>query len=120
MVLESKWDETRYAAKFRILGSFIGAAISGTYLYFFHFSAIGLAICIGVGVLVCHLLGIKKYIKLTGITISVVMIISVLNNDIEPFMNAALRFAESVIGTGVAATVAYVSYLIYSEDSRDS
>jgi len=115
MVLESKWSETSHSAVFRIIGSFLGAAISGTYLYFYHFSAIGLAICIGVGVFVCHLLGITKYVKLTSLTIAVVMIISVINNDIEPFMNAALRFAESVIGTIVAVMVAYVSHLIYSD-----
>lgn len=116
MVMEAKWSETSHSAKFRIVGSFIGAAISGVYLYFYHFSAIGLAICIGAGVLICHLLGITKFIKLTSITISVVMIISVINNDIEPFMNAALRFAESVIGTAVAVMVAYASHMIYREE----
>jgi len=117
MVIEGKWAETWYSAKFRIIGSFIGATIGGLYLYFFHFSAIGLAICIGSGVFVCHIIGIKKFIKLTSITISVIMIISVLNKDIEPFMNAALRFGESVIGTAVAVIVAYVSHRIYSDDS---
>lgn len=112
---ESKWSETSSSAVFRIVGSFIGAAISGIYLYFYHFSALGLAICIGAGVFVCHLLGITKDIKLTSITISVVMIISVINSNIEPLMNAALRFSESVIGTGVAAMVAYASHSIYSE-----
>ena len=117
MVIEGKWAETWYLAKFRITGSFIGAAISGLYLYFFHFSAIGLAICIEAGVFVCHIIGIKKYIKLTGITIWVVTIISVLNKDIEPFMNAALSFGESAIGTAVSVIVAYVSHRIYSDDS---
>ena len=117
VVIESKRADTWESGKFRVIGSFIGALISGLYLYYFSFSAIGFAFCIAAGVLVCHLLGLAKYMKLTSITISVVMIVSLVDKDLDPFLNAALRFAESVIGTAVAVTVAYVSHWIYSEDS---
>ena len=42
------------------------------------------------------------------------MIVSVVNNDISPIMNAVLRFAESVIGALVAVAVALTGIYIYS------
>ena len=97
----------------RIKGSCIGALVSGTYLYFLPFSVPGFAFCIGVGGVICHLLRIPAHIKLTEITIAVVMIVSVITSDIDPVMNAALRFMESIIGALVAVTVAMAVSYVY-------
>ena len=114
-VVEDHRQDTMGTARSRISGSFIGAAISGVYLYLFPFNVFGFAACIALGVAVCKLFGIMRYLKLISITISVIMIVSIVNKDIAPFMNAALRFAESVIGTIVAVIVVHVSNLVYSE-----
>ena len=53
------------------------------------------------------------HIKLTEITIAVVMIVSVITSDIDPVMNAALRFMESIIGALVAVTVAMAVSYVY-------
>lgn len=97
------------SAKLRVIGSFIGALVSGTYLYFFPFTVLGFAACVGVGALICDLLKLPDHIKLTEVKISVIMIVSVTTNNLVPIENAVLRFAESVIGAVVAVTVAYVS-----------
>ncbi len=106
VVIEGRKADTFKSAKLRITGSCIGALVSGTYLYFFPFSVPGFALCIGVGGVICHLIRMPAHIKLTGITIAVVMIVSVITSDIDPVMNAALRFMESIIGALVAVTVA--------------
>ena len=101
-------------ARLRIRANFIGCLLSGLYLYFFPFTVVGYAICIAVGVLLCHLLRIPDHIRTTSIAISVVMIISAVVHDIGPVENAALRFAESVIGSLVGVAVALAGIYIYS------
>jgi uncharacterized membrane protein YccC len=111
IVFESTRPKVLRSAKLRVIGSFIGALVSGVYLYFFSFTVLGFAACVGVGALICHLLRLPEHIKLTGVTISVIMLVSVITNNLSPIENAALRFAESVIGAAVAIAVAYVSSL---------
>jgi len=109
IVLESTREDTLRSAKFRIVGSLIGSVVSGIYLFYFPFTVVGYSVCIGIGASVCHLLRLPKHIKLTGVTISVVMIVSTMRHDLNPFLNAGLRFVESGIGTGVAIFVSYLS-----------
>jgi uncharacterized membrane protein YccC len=115
IVIEMTFRETVNSAKVRILGSLLGAIISGVYLIFLPFSLVGFAFCIAVGALSGHLLGLPYTIKLTGITISVVMIVSTIEHDLNPVLNASLRFVESAIGTIIAVFVAYVADQLFKE-----
>ena len=112
-VMADKESLTFKSAIMRIRASFIGCLVAGVYLYFFPFTVVGFAICIAVGVLLCHLFRIPDHIKTISITISVVIIISVVNHNIGPVANAALRFAESVIGSLVAVAVGYTGMIIF-------
>jgi uncharacterized membrane protein YccC len=85
---------------------------------FFSFSVLGYAVCIAIGVLVAHLFRQPYTIKLTGITISVVLMVSTLSHDIHPVTNAALRFAESVIGTVIALAVAYAAFYFNKQEEK--
>lgn len=118
IVLEASHKETYVSAKNRIGGTFIGAIVSGVYLFFFPFTIFGLTVAIATGVLICFLFGQQQSIKLTGITIAVVMIVSTIAKDLHPFINAGLRFVESAIGTGVAVLVALVAFLTEDFFSR--
>ena len=113
--LPHKHDVAFKSARIRLLGSLIGCLIAGACLYFFRFTIIGFALCIGAGVLICHLFRIEDHLKVTGTTISVVILISLIAHDLPPFMNAALRFAESVFGTAIAALVTRGAQRISSE-----
>jgi len=108
IVLESTHYETYTSAKNRIVGSFIGAVLSGIYLLMFPFTIVGFAATIGVGVLVCYIFRVPQSVKLTGITISVIMIVSTIGKDLHPVTNAVLRFVESGIGTSMAIIVAFI------------
>ena len=120
MVLETTSAETFHAAKHRLTGSFLGALVSGIYLFFFPFTFFGFIAAITVGILLCLLSGLPQSVKLTCITISVVMIVSANAKALHPFINAGLRFAESAIGTGVAVLVVLFSAsLLKSRQKND-
>ncbi len=112
IVCESTARETLHSAKIRIIGSLTGAIISGVYLVFFPFTILGFAICIALGVLLCYFFKIQHSIKLTAITISVILIVSTVEKELHPIINAGLRFVESAIGTALALAVAYGAYYL--------
>jgi uncharacterized membrane protein YccC len=112
-VMADKESLTFNSARMRVRASFLGCLVSGVYLYFFPFTVVGFAICIAIGVFLCHIFRIPDHIKTISITISVVIIISVVNHSIGPVANAGLRFAESVIGSLVAVAVAVAGIYIY-------
>ncbi len=118
IVGEATARDTVYSAKIRILGSLMGAIICGVFLSFFSFSILGYCICIALGTLICYLLKIQNSIKLTGITISVILIVSTIEHELHPVKNAALRFVESAIGTGLALTVAFAAHYFNKVRSR--
>jgi len=116
LVMENTAPKTLKSGQLRVIASFIGAFLSGLYLYLFDFSVLGFAVCIGLGSLICHLFRIPSHIKATGVTIAVIMIISFAIKDSNPVLNAALRFGESIIGALVAVLVAYASAKIVGDE----
>jgi len=112
-VMSSKETLTVHSARLRIRASFIGCLIAGVYLYFFSFAILTFAICIAMGVLLCHVFRIPDHITSTSITISVVVIIYMIGDDIGPIENAVLRFAESVIGSLTAMVVGLVFMYLF-------
>lgn len=112
-VMSDRESLTAKTARMRIRASFIGCLVGGVYLYFFPFEVVGFAVCIAIGVFLCHIFRIPDHIKTTSITIAVVMIVSVIVTDIGPVENAALRFAESVIGSLTALAVAIAGVYIF-------
>lgn len=112
IVLESTARDSLRSAKARIIGTLIGSIISGIYLYLFEFSILGYGICVGVGILICHILKLKQAVKLTAITISVILIVTTIEKELHPMINAGLRFAESAIGTAIALLVAYIVHYL--------
>lgn len=113
VVLEASHEKTYNLAKTRLIGSLLGAVLSGIYLYFFPFSIIGLTATIAVGVILCYVLRLEEALKLTGVTITVIIIVSTLEHSLHPFLNAGLRFVECVIGTAAAVLVALVADLAF-------
>jgi uncharacterized membrane protein YccC len=105
-------QETRSAtidtAWLRIFGSLVGAAISAVYLLFLPFSVVGMAVLVGLTVLACQLLGIPGHARLAALTAGVIMVVSALNPDIPPLVNAGTRFFEVIIGSTVAVAVIWV------------
>jgi uncharacterized membrane protein YccC len=102
VVLQATSRDTWKSAVLRVLGTLIGAMLSGFYLYLFPFSPVGMAVSVGLTVLLCQMVGVPHHDRLAAITVALVMVISSGNSELSPFANAALRFIESVIGAGTA------------------
>lgn len=102
VVMQETRQGTIDTAGLRILGSFIGAVMSAIYLSLLPFSPFGMAVTIGLTVLVCQHLRLPGHARLAALTVGVIMVISSLNPDLNPIVNAALRFSESVIGSVAA------------------
>ena len=118
IILEAPPNGLYVAVKNRLIGTFIGAFVSGVFFYFFPFTLFGYVLTIGAGVLVCFLFNQPQSVKLSGITISVVLISAAISKDLHPIANAALRFAESAIGAGVAIVVTLLIFYVENTFSQ--
>jgi len=111
VVLQATQRDTWSSAWLRILGTFIGAVISATYLSMLPFSPAGIATTIFVTVLLCHAARIPDHARLASITVAVIMVAASMNPNLNPLQNAGLRFIESCIGT----TMAILAILVWPE-----
>lgn len=116
VVTQDTRSATIETAWLRVFGSLIGAVMSAVYLSALPFSSVGMAILIGLTVLICVLLGIPGHARLAALTAGVIMIVSALNPDIPPLVNAATRFFEVIVGSTVAVGVAWLwQYLPWTQ-----
>lgn len=102
VVLQATTRDTWKSAVLRILGTLIGATVAGFYLCFFFFNVVGMAISVGLTVLLCQMVEVPDHGRLAAITVALIMVISSGNPELSPLANSALRFIESAIGAGIA------------------
>jgi uncharacterized membrane protein YccC len=102
VVLQATQRTTWSSAWLRVFGTLIGSIIGAAYLSLLPFSAIGMAVCIFGTVLLCHAARIPDHARLAALTVAVIMVLSSINPALSPILSAALRFAESCIGTALA------------------
>jgi len=105
VVLQATTRDTWKSAGLRVLGTLIGAVVSGLYLSFLPFSTVGMSLPIGVTIVLCRILKVPEHGRLAAITVAVIMVISHMNPSLNPIMNAALRFSESCIGAVAAVAI---------------
>ena len=102
VVLQSSRRHTLSSSLRRVLGTLVGAVVSGLYLSFLSFSIGGMVACVGVTVLIGEAAGAPDHARLAAITVVIVMGTAVANPAVSPVVDAALRFGEACIGTGIA------------------
>ena len=102
IVVQVSKKDTADSAWLRVIGTALGAAISALYLSFFPFHAVGMAASIFFSSFICTSLNMNSWMRLSAITVLVVMVTASLNPALNPALNALLRFCESCIGSAVA------------------
>jgi uncharacterized membrane protein YccC len=102
VVLQATLEDTRGSAMLRVLGTFIGATVAAVYLFLFPFHPLGMAVAVGVTVLLCQAMKVPDHARLATVTVVIVLAVSVADPTIRPAVNALLRFLESCIGAGIA------------------
>jgi uncharacterized membrane protein YccC len=114
VVLQATRRTAWSTAWLRVLGTLIGSIIGAVYLSLLPFSAIGMAVCIFLTVLLCHAARIPDHARLAALTVAVIVVLSSLNPALSPILSAALRFAESCIG----AALAVLAVLLWPETTE--
>lgn len=107
VVLQDSWSETKIAGFGRVMGALVGASIAGGYLTYYPFSTYGLAICAAAAVMLGIITGMADGGRGAGVTVVIVMIVSVVNPEHHPMIGAGLRFMESCLGTSSALLVSW-------------
>lgn len=114
VVLQATRQKTVASAWLRVLGTLIGATVSAVYLLFFPFHPVGLAVSIGLTMLLCEIFHLPDHARLASLTVAVIMIVSIIHPQMNPLINAGLRFVESCIG----ATLAVLAALAWPESAK--
>ena len=61
VVLQATLEDTRGSALLRVLGTLIGAVVAALYLALFRFDPVGMAVCVGLTVLLCQVCGVPDH-----------------------------------------------------------
>ena len=102
IVVQVSKKDTADSAWLRVIGTALGAAISALYLSLFSFHAVGMGASIFFSSLICTSLNMNSWVRISAITVLIVMVTANLNPSLNPALNALLRFCESCIGSAVA------------------
>ena len=102
IVVQVSKKDTADSALLRVIGTALGAAISALYLSLFSFHAVGMGASIFFSSLICTSLNMNSWVRISAITVLIVMVTANLNPSLNPALNALLRFCESCIGSAVA------------------
>ena len=102
IVVQVSKKDTADSAWLRVVGTALGATVSALYLSLFPFHAVGMGVLIFFSSLICTSLNMNSWMRLSAITVLVVMVTASLNPALNPALNALLRFCESCIGSAVA------------------
>ena len=105
---------TRHLALPRLAGTVLGAVIGGLAVMFLGTGALAVAVGVLIAIFVAQASGMAEAAKLAGYVCGLV----VLEHSAEPWMYALFRFAETVLGIGVAVAVSLVPKLIAVEHAK--
>ena len=109
VVLQATLEDTRGSAWLRVLGTLIGAATAAAYLYVLPFSVLGMAVCVGLTVLLCQAVRVPDHARMAAVTVVIILAVSVAAPAIRPVTNSLLRFFEACIGAAVAMAAVLLS-----------
>ena len=105
-------SQSRRLAIHRIIATLVGAVCGAALSLVLPSGPIAVGTSIFVAMLLCHLLGVPDAIKISGFICGIV----VLEDSPEPWLNAAGRFLETVLGVVIAILVSYVPKLIRMDE----
>jgi uncharacterized membrane protein YccC len=100
------------AAKARLFATSVSFALCLLYLLILPFSALGMAVLIGLGAVVVILLGRREDVITTGITTAVVMVVAALGPD-DKAWQPVLRLIDTMLGIAVGVVTAWICGVLF-------
>ena len=98
---KGSYRESLAAGVTRVLGTLIGAAVAYLYLRLLPFSVGGMLCAVAVLEMMLMLLKMYAHSQMAVITLLIILLVSQQSPDVDPAVNALLRFCESAVGSGV-------------------
>ncbi len=105
VVLQSLLKEAVKAGSIRIVGSFVGALISGVVCELWGYGYWQLLTAIFVSIYLMHIFSEEKAYRLSSATAGVIVVIGLMHPSEKAWLNALSRFMESVLGVSVAIVI---------------
>tara|TARA_B100000508_G_C11421820_1_gene258735 strand:+ start:460 stop:999 length:540 start_codon:yes stop_codon:yes gene_type:complete len=111
LVLYAVNEDAFHAAKIRILGSIIGTITPCVFLYIFGYNVFAFGCSIFFTIVVVSVAGLKDAFRTACISLAVVIVVgSIHQPPLAPWLNASTRLLESVIGVVVTMIVIFCFY----------
>ncbi|MBK2123820.1 FUSC family protein [Fangia hongkongensis] len=108
-VLHDTRKETIHSGIIRVIGSLIGALISGILLSYFSAGFWVLLPMMFIISIICKLINFEEGLRLALLTAAVVFAVSYASPSVSGYENAIFRFLESLVGTAVAVALRIVA-----------
>lgn len=106
LVIQGTNDEIIEMSWIRIQASFFGALFAGISVSFLGYGLLPFAISLFLSSVICALLGITPALRMTTITVAVIIVVGELQPALNPWLNSGSRFVESFIGVVVGMMIA--------------
>jgi len=113
-VFRNTHDQSLRAAIARLFATCISFAVCLLYLLIFPFSAIGMAVLVGIGTVAVMAFGRRDDVIATGITTIVVMVVAALDPTHRKWM-PALRLVDTLIGIIVGVAIARLCKALFAQ-----
>lgn len=107
VVLQPHVGGTYKTSWLRFLGIFIGSALGAIFTSWFGSSPLPLGISIACTVAICSLLNLSDSFRIAAMSVAVVMVLSGLTPNSNPWMFSVYRFIDSSLGIVVALIVTH-------------
>ena len=98
-------DQSRDAAMSRAAATFVSFVICFVYLIFFDFSPVGMAVLIGLGVILVTLAGRPQDGMTVAISTAVILVIAGLAKDTQVWQEPLLRLVDTLVGIVIGVAV---------------
>lgn len=93
----------------RLSATLVAFALCLVYLLLLPFTAVGLAVLVGLGAVLVSVVGRAQDAITTGITITVVMVVAGLGERSRAWEQPVLRLVDTLVGMGVGLALAWVA-----------
>jgi uncharacterized membrane protein YccC len=100
------------AATARLIATWVSVELCLLYLWVFPFTALGMAVVLGIGTLAMMLLNRRDDIVTTGITTAVVMVVAGIS-PLDAWHQPVLRLIDTVAGIAVGVACKWIGSLVF-------
>jgi len=106
VVLQSFIDDALKASKDRVVGTLVASLVSVLVCSLFGYGYLAIAL----SAFIMNGLKMADGVRIATATAAVITAYGFINPDESPWLNAAMRSVDTLIGTGVALAVVFLSY----------